>query len=151
MGITLNISWGEPEDNSTANIDAAERSMQFAGGWFANPIWGPNGDYPQVMIDQVLRLLLSLKTDSYGKLLIRLAAKAPPPDCRSLGCPRSRNKRKRTSKALLTFSASTFIRPNTWKTASSTILLSIITPTRTPLPIRIRKTGMGKSCVFQHF
>lgn len=52
MGITLNISWAEPEDNSTASIDAAERSLQFAGGWFANPIWG-NGDYPQVMIDLV--------------------------------------------------------------------------------------------------
>lgn len=53
VGITLNISWSEPENNSTANIDAAERALQFSGGWFANPIWGPNGNYPQVMIDQV--------------------------------------------------------------------------------------------------
>lgn len=53
MGITLNISWGEPADNSTASAEAAERSMQWAGGWFANPIWGPTGNYPQVMIDKV--------------------------------------------------------------------------------------------------
>jgi lactase-phlorizin hydrolase len=54
VGITLNISWAEPEDNSTSATAAAERSLQFAGGWYANPIWGPNGDYPQVMIDLVM-------------------------------------------------------------------------------------------------
>jgi len=53
VGITLNISWGEPADGTQASADAAERSIQFAGGWFANPIWGGTGDYPQVMIDKV--------------------------------------------------------------------------------------------------
>ena len=53
MGITLNIGWGEPADNTTSSADAAERSIQFAGGWFANPIWGATGGYPQVMIDKV--------------------------------------------------------------------------------------------------
>lgn len=53
VGITLNISWGEPADNSTTSAAAAERSIQFAGGWFANPIWGGTGDYPQVMIDKI--------------------------------------------------------------------------------------------------
>ncbi|XP_046442120.1 lactase-phlorizin hydrolase-like [Daphnia pulex] len=55
VGITLNISWAEPEDNSTSAAAAAERSLQFAGGWYANPIWGPNGDYPQVMVDLIGR------------------------------------------------------------------------------------------------
>lgn len=53
VGITLNIGWGEPADNTTSSADAAERSIQFAGGWFANPIWGATGGYPQVMIDKV--------------------------------------------------------------------------------------------------
>jgi beta-glucosidase/6-phospho-beta-glucosidase/beta-galactosidase len=52
VGITLNIGWDEPEDGSAENIAAAERSIQFAGGWFANPIFG-SGDYPAVMKDQV--------------------------------------------------------------------------------------------------
>lgn len=55
VGITLNISWGEPADNTTASADAAERSIQWAGGWFANPIWGATGNYPQVMIDLIGR------------------------------------------------------------------------------------------------
>jgi len=57
----LNISWAEPEDNSTSAAAAAERSLQFAGGWFANPIWG-NGDYPQVMIDMVIIFCCLLQT-----------------------------------------------------------------------------------------
>ncbi len=48
VGITLNIDWHEPLDNTVANIEAAERGLQFMGGWFANPIFG-TGDYPSIM------------------------------------------------------------------------------------------------------
>jgi lactase-phlorizin hydrolase len=45
--------WGEPRDNqSLADIEAAERFNQFGLGWFANPIYG-NGDYPDVMKWQI--------------------------------------------------------------------------------------------------
>ena len=54
MTIALNFNWGEPADSTTASIDAAERNMQWVGGWMANPIFGSNGDYPQIMIDKVL-------------------------------------------------------------------------------------------------
>ena len=52
MGITININWAEPADNTIASANAAERHLQWAGGWFANPVFG-NGDYPQIMIDTV--------------------------------------------------------------------------------------------------
>ena len=53
VGITLNINWGEPINQTASAIDAAERSVQWAGGWFANPIFSSAGNYPQVMIDKV--------------------------------------------------------------------------------------------------
>jgi lactase-phlorizin hydrolase len=34
------------------NIEAAERALQFLGGWIANPIYG-TGDYPDVMKQKV--------------------------------------------------------------------------------------------------
>ncbi|XP_060595948.1 lactase/phlorizin hydrolase-like [Ruditapes philippinarum] len=53
VGITLSHMWGEPRDNqSLADIEAAERFNQFSLGWFANPIYG-NGDYPDVMKWQI--------------------------------------------------------------------------------------------------
>ncbi|XP_060578197.1 lactase/phlorizin hydrolase-like [Ruditapes philippinarum] len=53
VGITLSHMWGEPRDNqSLADIEAAERFNQFGLGWFANPIYG-NGDYPGVMKWQI--------------------------------------------------------------------------------------------------
>ncbi|XP_053375783.1 uncharacterized protein LOC123534954 isoform X1 [Mercenaria mercenaria] len=53
VGITLSHMWGEPHDNqSLADIEAAERFNQFSLGWFANPIYG-NGDYPDVMKWQI--------------------------------------------------------------------------------------------------
>ena len=52
VGITLNVEWKEPK-NST-KPEAAYRSIQFMLGWFAHPIY-VNGNYPQVMIDQVAK------------------------------------------------------------------------------------------------
>lgn len=54
IGITLNIVWKEPLDpNNSLDVMAAERSMNFDLGWFANPIY-VDGDYPDVMKKQVL-------------------------------------------------------------------------------------------------
>ncbi|WWC73867.1 uncharacterized protein I206_107839 [Kwoniella pini CBS 10737] len=49
IGITLNGDWTEPYDESPENIEAAQRKMDFALGWFADPIY--LGKYPQSMID----------------------------------------------------------------------------------------------------
>ncbi|CAM9215890.1 unnamed protein product [Choristocarpus tenellus] len=52
IGITLNANWSEPkvsEDSevTSRNIEAAERSMLWNLGWFADPVYF--GDYPEVM------------------------------------------------------------------------------------------------------
>jgi lactase-phlorizin hydrolase len=52
VGITLNINAAVPATNTQADVDAADREMQFSIGWFAHPIL-VNGNYPQVMIDLV--------------------------------------------------------------------------------------------------
>jgi lactase-phlorizin hydrolase len=52
----LNINTAIPASDYQADIDAAEREMQFNIGWFAHPIL-INGDYPQVMIDTVSLLV----------------------------------------------------------------------------------------------
>lgn len=52
VGISLTTGWGEPIDpHSQADIDAAERYIQFHLGWFANPIY--RGDYPEAMKNDV--------------------------------------------------------------------------------------------------
>ena len=48
----MESSWEEPYTDSAEDIEAAERANQFKVGWIANPIF-VNGDYPQVMKDQV--------------------------------------------------------------------------------------------------
>lgn len=48
VGIALNINGYVPADGGIASADAAERALQFMGGWFANPIFG-TGDYPSIM------------------------------------------------------------------------------------------------------
>ncbi|WWD22919.1 hypothetical protein CI109_107414 [Kwoniella shandongensis] len=47
IGITLNGDWAEPFDDTPENIKAAQRKMDFAVGWFADPIY--LGAYPQSM------------------------------------------------------------------------------------------------------
>ncbi|KAJ8973205.1 hypothetical protein NQ317_018954 [Molorchus minor] len=51
IGLALNSDWDEPASNHTADIEAAERRMQFALGLYANPIF--NGGWPQAVIDRV--------------------------------------------------------------------------------------------------
>ena len=48
------------------DVEAAERSMQFDLGWFANPIYG-DGDYPEVMKRQI-----AMKSQQQGLYQSRL-------------------------------------------------------------------------------
>jgi beta-glucosidase/6-phospho-beta-glucosidase/beta-galactosidase len=54
ISITLDIDWKEPLTNSTADIQAADRAVEFKLGWFANAIL-VNGDYPEVMKTNIAR------------------------------------------------------------------------------------------------
>uniref|UniRef100_A0A7S2WIS8 beta-glucosidase n=1 Tax=Mucochytrium quahogii TaxID=96639 RepID=A0A7S2WIS8_9STRA len=47
--ITLNSEWWEPVSDDPRDVEVAERAMLFNLGWFAEPIYGPNGDYPEIM------------------------------------------------------------------------------------------------------
>ncbi|EEZ97373.2 Myrosinase 1-like Protein [Tribolium castaneum] len=49
VGITIDSTWGEPKTNRSQDVEAAEREMQFGLGWWAHPIFSPQGDYPEVM------------------------------------------------------------------------------------------------------
>ncbi len=51
IGITNNCDWREPLTDSQQDQDAAQRSLEFFLGWFADPIYF--GDYPKVMRDRV--------------------------------------------------------------------------------------------------
>ncbi|KAM6460587.1 lactase/phlorizin hydrolase [Liasis olivaceus] len=49
ISISLNIDWVEPKmPRSPQDVKAADRFLQFTGGWFAHPIF-KNGDYPDAM------------------------------------------------------------------------------------------------------
>lgn len=39
IGITLNSDWSEPLTNSSDDIDAAERHIEFNLAWFADPVF----------------------------------------------------------------------------------------------------------------
>ncbi|KAJ8963463.1 hypothetical protein NQ318_018946 [Aromia moschata] len=51
ISMVIDALWAEPVTNNTADIEAAERSLQFSFGLYANPIY--NGNWPQVMIDRI--------------------------------------------------------------------------------------------------
>ncbi|KAK7789047.1 hypothetical protein R5R35_010546 [Gryllus longicercus] len=49
VSITLSSRWLEPISESSEDIEASERGMQFELGWFAHPIYSKSGDYPPLM------------------------------------------------------------------------------------------------------
>jgi len=52
IGITLNGDWVEPWDaDDPADVEACERRLEFAIGWFGDPIY--RGDYPMAMRQQL--------------------------------------------------------------------------------------------------
>jgi len=63
IGITLNVEHLEPKDrDSPDDVEAAERGQQMKVGWFSNPIFG-NGDYPDVMKTQLVKVAKMLGLD----------------------------------------------------------------------------------------
>ncbi|KAF7241753.1 Lactase-phlorizin hydrolase [Varanus komodoensis] len=49
ISLSLIIDWVEPKmPNEPRDVEAADRFLQFTGGWFAHPIF-KNGDYPDAM------------------------------------------------------------------------------------------------------
>lgn len=51
IGITNNCDWREPASDEPADIEAAERALEFFLAWFTDPIY--KGDYPEVMRERV--------------------------------------------------------------------------------------------------
>ncbi len=51
IGITNNCDWRESLTNSQADIEAAQRALEFFLGWFADPVYF--GDYPEVMKERI--------------------------------------------------------------------------------------------------
>ncbi len=47
IGITFNSDWREPKTSKPGDVSAAQRSLEFHLGWFADPVF--LGDYPAVM------------------------------------------------------------------------------------------------------
>ncbi|XP_018571866.1 myrosinase 1-like isoform X2 [Anoplophora glabripennis] len=55
IGITIDSIWAEPNSNNTEDIEAAEREMEMELGWWANPIFSDEGDYPSIMKERIAR------------------------------------------------------------------------------------------------
>ncbi|CAG9860118.1 unnamed protein product [Phyllotreta striolata] len=47
IGITIDTVWAEPDSKDKADVEAADRLIQFTYGWYAHPV--THGDYPEVM------------------------------------------------------------------------------------------------------
>ncbi|KAI7815271.1 glycoside hydrolase, partial [Rhyzopertha dominica] len=53
VGITIYSQYFDPHTESCGDRQARERALQFFFGWWANPVYGPKGNYPQVLIDRI--------------------------------------------------------------------------------------------------
>jgi len=49
IGITNNCDWREPKTDDPKDVAAADRAVLFQLGWFSEPIFGTEGDYPPEM------------------------------------------------------------------------------------------------------
>jgi beta-glucosidase len=67
IGITLNIDWAEPLTNSSADLAASERHIEWQVSWYADPIF--KGDYPLSM-RQAVGARLPVFTPEEKKLLL---------------------------------------------------------------------------------
>ncbi|PNF23657.1 Myrosinase 1 [Cryptotermes secundus] len=53
VGIALNINWYEAYANNSEDISAAERTIQYELGLYANPIFSTTGDYPPDLKERI--------------------------------------------------------------------------------------------------
>ncbi|ERL94004.1 myrosinase 1 [Dendroctonus ponderosae] len=51
VGLVINFDWAEAATDSSADLEAQERYIEFELGWWANPIF--LGNWPQIMIDRI--------------------------------------------------------------------------------------------------
>uniref|UniRef100_A0AAR5QGS6 Myrosinase 1 n=1 Tax=Dendroctonus ponderosae TaxID=77166 RepID=A0AAR5QGS6_DENPD len=51
VGLVINFDWAEAATDSSADLEAQERYIEFEVGWWANPIF--LGNWPQIMIDRI--------------------------------------------------------------------------------------------------
>ncbi|XP_044742210.1 myrosinase 1-like isoform X2 [Chrysoperla carnea] len=56
LGIVLDLLWAEPKTNSTKDIEAANRIIEFEFGIYANPIFSKEGDFPTIVKDRVANM-----------------------------------------------------------------------------------------------
>ncbi|XP_052900845.1 myrosinase 1-like [Anopheles moucheti] len=54
IGLTLSGRYYYPASNATAQ-EVVDRAIEFQIGWFANPLFGEDGNYPAVMIDEIAK------------------------------------------------------------------------------------------------
>lgn len=115
VGISLGGDWGEPVDISNQkDIEAAERYVQFYLGWFATPIF--HGDYPQVMKDfigMIKQVIPSFSEATAYSCPCTQGGRASSRASERPACPPFLPKRRATSKAPATSSASATTPPAT--------------------------------------
>ncbi len=66
IGISNNCDWREPKTNKPEDIAAAQRSLEFFLGWFADPIF--LGDYPAAMKERLQERLPVFSKEEQAKL-----------------------------------------------------------------------------------
>ncbi|XP_049765070.1 myrosinase 1-like isoform X1 [Schistocerca cancellata] len=55
VGLALNCEWQQAKTNSTEDVEAAERTLQFKIGLWLHAIYSEEGDYPRVVRERVDR------------------------------------------------------------------------------------------------
>ena len=67
ISMALNSDWREPASDAPADVAAAQRSMEFNLGWFADPLY--LGDYPPSMRTRIGNRLPAFTAEQQGLLL----------------------------------------------------------------------------------
>lgn len=59
VSLTLNINWAEPKTQNPEDIQAVKNQLAFQFDFYANPIFSPEGDYPKLVHERVLKNSIS--------------------------------------------------------------------------------------------
>ncbi|KNC76787.1 hypothetical protein SARC_10731 [Sphaeroforma arctica JP610] len=70
IGITNNCDWREPMTDSPQDIAASERTLEAWIGWYTDPIYGANGDYPESMKKMVGDRLPAFTDEEKSELMV---------------------------------------------------------------------------------